>query len=112
MRERDLESSGTKGDHTGNQATGWVSERVGGDRGSAADQEILDEMLGLVTQLPVEDELPAPLQQQQLIKGLKDVDAGLVDGAHNGPARVDNVAHCAHHNGCCSRIQACISLIC
>ena len=78
----------------------------------SAHREVLDEMLGLVAQLSVEDELPAPLQQQQLIKGLKDVDAGLVDGAHYCPACVDNVAHCAHHNGCCSRIQSCISLNC
>ncbi len=69
-------------------------------------------MLGLVAQLSVEDELPAPLQQQQLIKRLKDVDARLVDGAHNCPACVDDVTHCSHYNGCCSRVQACISLIC
>ncbi len=78
-------------------------------KGSAAHREILDEMLGLVAQLSIEDELPASLQQQQLIKGLKDVDAGLVDGAHNCPACVDNVTHRPHHNSCCSRIQACIS---
>jgi len=89
-----------------------VGGKRGETKGSAAHREIFDEMLGLVTQLSVEDEFPAPLQQQQLIKGIKDVDAGLVDGTHNCPACVDNVTHCAHHNGCCSRIQTCISLIC
>ena len=51
------------------------------------------------------DSLAATLEQQQLIKGLEDVDGGLVDGAHNGPACVDDVAHCPHDNGCCSCIQ-------
>ena len=51
------------------------------------------------------DGLPAPLQQQQLIEGLKDVDAGLVDGADNGAARVNNVAHCPHHYSSCPSIQ-------
>ena len=72
----------------------------------SSHREVFDKLLGLVAQLSIEDELPAPLQQQQLIKGLKDVDAGLVDGAHNGPACVDDVTHCSHDNGCSSSIQS------
>ena len=62
----------------------------------------------MVSQLTIEDGLPSPLQQQQLIKGLKDVDAGLVDGAHNGPARVDYVAYSAHDYSSSPRVQACM----
>ena len=52
------------------------------------------------------DGLASTLKQQQLIKGLKDVDGGLVDGAHDGPACVDNVTHRPHHNSRCSGIQS------
>lgn len=55
------------------------------------------------------DGLAASLQQQQLVKGLKDVDGGLVNGTHNSAACVDNVAHSPHHNGCCPCIQPCTS---
>ena len=51
------------------------------------------------------DGLASTLEQQQLIKGLKDVYGGLVDGAHNGPACVDNVTHRPHNNSRCSGIQ-------
>ena len=30
-----------------------------------------------------------------------------MNGAHNCAAGIDNVAHCAHHNGCCSCVQPC-----
>ena len=53
------------------------------------------------------DCLASSLQQQQLIKRFKYVDGGLVNGAHDCAACIDNVAHCAHHNGCCSCIQPC-----
>ena len=53
------------------------------------------------------DGLSAPLEQQQLIKGLKDVNGRLVDGADYGAACVDDVAHSSHDNGCCSCIQPC-----
>ena len=72
-----------------------------------ADLEVLDKILGIFAQLAIEDGFTTSLQQQQLIKGLKDVDAGLVDGAHDRPACVDNVAHSTHHNGSSSGIQAC-----
>ncbi len=36
---------------------------------------------------------------------LEDVDGGLVDGAHDGAAGVDGVAHRAHHDGGRARIQ-------
>ena len=71
------------------------------------DLEVLNEVLRVFAQLAIEDGLPSPLQQQQLIKGLKDINAGLVDGAHYGSACVDNVAHCPHHNSSCTRIQPC-----
>ena len=32
-----------------------------------------------------------------------------VSGTHNGPARVDNVAHCPHDNSSSTGIQACSS---
>ena len=54
------------------------------------------------------DGLASSLEQQQLVKGLKDVDGRLVDGAHNGAASVDNIAHSPHHNGSCPCIQPCI----
>ncbi len=51
--------------------------------------------------------LASSLEQQQLIKGFKYVNGGLVNGAHNCAACIDNVPHCAHHNGCCSCVQSC-----
>ena len=51
--------------------------------------------------------LASSLEQQQLIKGFKYVDGGLMNGAHNCAACIDNVAHCAHHNSCCSCVQSC-----
>ena len=78
-------------------------------RSGSGDLEVVDEVLGVLAQLAIEDGLTPPLQQQQLIKGLKDVDAGLVDGAHNGPASVDDVAHCTHHDGGSPGIQPCTS---
>ena len=77
---------------------------------SFAYREVLDKVLGFVPQLAIEDELASPFQQQQLIKSLKDVNAGLVNSAHNGSASVDNTAHCSHYNGCCSRIQTYICM--
>ena len=47
------------------------------------------------------------LHEQQVIKGLKDVNARLVNGAHHSAARVDGVAHTPHDNGCCSGIKPC-----
>ena len=76
------------------------SEEKGG-----ACLEVLNEVVRVDSQLAIEDRLPSTLQQQQLIKRLKDVDAGLVNGAHNGSASVHNVAHSTHDNGCCSGIQ-------
>ena len=70
-------------------------------------REVVDESAGVVAQLSVEDALASPLEQQKLIKGLKNVDGRLVDGAHNGSAGVDDVAHSSHHNGRCSGIQPC-----
>lgn len=64
-------------------------------------------MVRVDSQLAIEDGLPSTLQQQQLIKRLKDVDGGLVNGAHNGSACVDNVAYSTHDDGCCSGIQTC-----
>ena len=76
-----------------------------------AHLEVVNEVAGVVSQLTIEDGLPSPLQQQQLIKGLEDVNAGLVDGAHYGSPRIHNVAHCAHHNGSCPGVQTCIRLV-
>ena len=72
---------------------------------SCTYREVVNESAGVFAQLAIEDALPTPLQQQQLIKGLKDVNAGLVDGAHDGPACVDNVTHSPHDNGCCPGVQ-------
>jgi hypothetical protein len=47
------------------------------------------------------------LKQQQLVKGLKDVDAGLVDGHHHGVAASCHSLDCLHHNGGSTSIQAC-----
>ena len=47
------------------------------------------------------------LHEQQVIKGLKDVNTRLVDGAHHSAACVDSVAHTPHDNGCCSGIKSC-----
>ena len=52
-------------------------------------------------------DIPSRLHQQQVIKGLKDVNAGLVDGAHHSAPSVHSVTHTPHDNGCCSGIQAC-----
>jgi len=73
----------------------------------AAYREVVNEAARVFAQLAIEDALSSPLQQQQLIERLKDVDAGLVDGTHNCPACVDDVAHCPHHNSCSSSIQTC-----
>ena len=45
--------------------------------------------------------------QKAVSARLKDVNGGLVDGAHDGAASVDGVAYGAHHNGSCSGIQPC-----
>ena len=42
--------------------------------------------------------------------GFEDVDRWRVDGALNGSASVDNVAHCPHDIGCSPAIQPCISV--
>lgn len=74
---------------------------------SGADLIVCYQVLGVCAQLTVEDGFATTLQQQQLIKGLKDVNGWLVDGTHNGTACVDNVTHCPHHNGSCSCVQSC-----
>ena len=74
------------------------------------DLEVVDEILGVLAQLTIEDGFTSALQQKQLVKGLKDVNAGLVDGAYYGSARVDNVTHCPHDNGSCSGIKTCMYL--
>ena len=71
------------------------------------DLKVLNEILGVLAQLAIKDGLPSPLQQQQLIKGLENVNAGLVNGAHNGAPCVDYVTHCSHHNGSRPCIQTC-----
>ena len=70
-------------------------------------RKIVDESTRVSAQLSIEDALAAPLQQQQLIEGLEDVDGRLVDGAYDGAAGVDNVAHSPHHNGSRPCIQPC-----
>ena len=75
------------------------------DRASCTYRKVVNESPRIFAELTIENALPSPLQQQQLIKGLKDVNAGLVDGAHNGPAGVDNVAHSPHDDGGCPGIQ-------
>ena len=47
------------------------------------------------------------LHEQQVIKGFKDVDAGLVDGAHHCAACVHSVTHTPHDNGSRPGIQPC-----
>ena len=42
----------------------------------------MDELRGVLSQGPAVDRLTAAFEQQQLIKGLKDVNRRLVDGAH------------------------------
>ena len=37
---------------------------------------------------------------------IEDVNAGLVDGAHDGAPGVDGVAHSTHHNGGGTRVQS------
>ena len=69
------------------------------------DLKVVNEVAGVVSQLAIENGFASPLQQQQLIKGLKDVNAGLVDGTHNGPSRVDNVTHSPHDNCSGSGVQ-------
>ena len=56
-------------------------------------------------QLTCVDDLSTPLEQQQLIKGLKDINEWLVGGAHYDAACVDNVAQSPHATGCCSCIH-------
>lgn len=36
---------------------------------------------------------------------LENVDAGLMNGAHDSPARVDSVARAPHHDGSCTSLQ-------
>ena len=72
-----------------------------------AHLEVLNEVPGILPQLPIENRFTTSLQQQQLIKRLEDVDAGLVNGADNSSACVDNVAHCPHDDGSSPRIQTC-----
>lgn len=47
------------------------------------------------------------LQQQERVKGLKDLNGWLVDCHHDCTPGQRNIAHSAHHNGCSTSIQAC-----
>ena len=80
-----------------------VTERMS----SGAHLEVGNELGGLLAQAAMVGDVPPRLHQQQVIKGLKNVDAGLVDGAHHGAPGVHSVTHAPHDNGCCSGIQAC-----
>ncbi len=79
---------------------GWIDRM----RGCLSDDSVSEQAVCCVTCI---DCLASSLEQQQLIKGFKYVNGGLVNGAHNCAACVDNVAHRAHHNGCCSCVQPC-----
>ena len=48
---------------------------------------------------------PTPERFIDLVEGLEDVDAGLVDGADYRPARVDGVPDCSHNDGGCPRVE-------
>jgi hypothetical protein len=55
---------------------------------------------------PIVMECGLHLEEEELVKGLEDVDGGLVDGADDGAACVDDITHGAHHNGGGTSIQA------
>jgi len=60
----------------------------------------------LVPQRPKKCGAAPALQQQEGVEGLKDLDAGLVDGDDDGAAAVADVSDCAHHDRGGARIQA------
>jgi len=76
-----------------------------------AHLEVGNELGGLLAQAAMVGDIPPRLHQQQVIKRLKDVNAGLVDGAHHSAPSVHSVTHTPHDNGCCSGIQACSCVI-
>ena len=83
------------------------SKRLSNAAAVETHREVVNESARVLAQLSIEDALAPSLQQQQLVKRLKNVDGGLVDSAHNGAPRVDNVAHSPHYNGGRPGIQPC-----
>ncbi len=47
----------------------------------------------------------ATLEQDETVKGLKNLDAGLVDGDQNGTSAAAHILDAPHHNGRCPSIQ-------
>ena len=65
-----------------------------------------NELGGLLAEAAMVGDISSRLHQQQVVKGLKDVNAGLVDCAHHSTPGVDGVTHTPHDNGCCSGVQS------
>ena len=74
---------------------------------SDAYLKVGNELGGLLAEAAMVGDIPSRLHQQQVVKGLKDVNAGLVDGTYHSAPSVHSVTHTPHDNGCCSGIQAC-----
>ena len=73
----------------------------------AAYLKVCNQLAGLLAQGAMVGDIPSRLHQQQVIKGLEDVDAGLVDGAHHCASSVHCVTHSTHDNGSSPCIQPC-----
>ena len=69
-----------------------------------------NELAGVFAKGAMVGDIATGLHEQQVIKGFKDVDAGLVNGAHHSAACVYSVTHTPHDNGCCPGIQSCTVL--
>ena len=54
-----------------------------------------------------ETHLAASLQQDQCIKGLEDVNGGLVDGDHDCAPIPGHILDALHDNGCRARVEPC-----
>ena len=69
--------------------------------------KVADQALTPGAQGAEENAMTTPPQQEELVEGRKNGEAGLVDGAGNGAACQRGVLQHPHHDGCRPRIQAC-----
>lgn len=69
----------------------------GGTLGAAVGLKVSDEVLAVVPEGPVVDDAAAGLEEDELVKVLKEDGGGLVDGAQDGLAGVGEFAEEAHN---------------
>ena len=67
--------------------------------------EVRYQVDALLAQLSKVRDPASPLEQQEVVEGLKDLNAGLVDGHQHGTVGVADVSHGAHDDGSGAGVQ-------